>query len=409
MSRKTRAQQAQLAALHQTSTATVQEPFIVARVMTRTVAVTGTAVDTGINTRAVATPTVTVASPKSTGTTILRSVNIGGGSSYGHDDTVRADTIKIRRDTIVNWETNANVILEEGEIGLIMPKTQSLNQIEPLKCKIGDGIHTWAELPQQSWVSTAGIMPMESASGMLSIYDDSGSVIPSSQSLADMVQTILGLENSVYTVDLRLDTIDHGRTYEYNTGGPVTICWSSSRFDTPKVPSQVVYYRTGSRPEDNYEWPPVTPELAHGQFTDTYTPLGEITYGVRATVDSVETKTELGLDWVLPCYLGFAESGSTVADMTGSLIKIVTRNIGTNAKVTYELENSSGQAEYLTMCLPASMSFYQVRSNGIMVPLQDPEADTSITVGGTAQSYNIYRSANLIVTGSLPLDVYTVE
>ena len=381
MSRKTVAQQAQLASLHRTATEVEnQQPFIRAKFVTRTLKLATAGSNTG-------------------GT-------IGG---YGYDDTVRADTIKIRRDTIANWETNSNVVLEEGEIGLIMPKTQSLSQIEPLKCKIGDGMHTWAELPQQSWVSTAG-MSMEEASGMIPIYDGSGSVVPSSQSLAEMVDTILGLENSVYTIDLRLDTLDHSRTYEYASAtGSVTLVWSSSRYDEPKVPNQVIYYRTGSRPEDNYEWAPVTPLEAHGEWTDNYSPLGEVSYGIRATVDSIDTKTELGLHWVLPCYLGFSDSESMVDEMTGSLIKVVTRNIGTNAKTTYELNNSGTEARYLTMCLPADMEFYQARSNGIMVPLQDPVPDTSVEVGGVSQSYAVYRSANLINTGSLSLDVYTVD
>ena len=377
MKRKVRKQQGQIEAIHQTVTSTETEPFIRAKFVTRSLMA-------------------------------ARGIEAGGGGA-AYDDTVRADTIKIRRDTIAAWETNSGVVLEEGEIGLIMPKTQSLSMIEPLKCKIGDGVHTWAELPQQSWVSTAG-MSMASASGMIPVYDGSGSIVPSSQSLAEMVDTILGLENSIYTIDLLLGTIDGSRTYEYASAtGSVTLWWSSSRYDEPKVPTQVVYYRTGSNPADNYEWDPITPTEANGQWTDNYSPLGKITYGVRATVDSIDTKTELGLNWVLPCYLGFYDSGSTVEEMTGSLTKVVTENIGTNAKTTYELTNSYQTPEYLTMCLPTGMNFYQARSNGIMIPLQNPVADTSIIIEGVSQSYQIYRSANRLVPGSVFMDVYTED
>jgi len=51
-----------------------------------------------------------------------------------------ADKIQFRRDTAARW-ASVNPILLSGEIGLV---TDSEN-----KYKLGDGVHTWNELPLQ--------------------------------------------------------------------------------------------------------------------------------------------------------------------------------------------------------------------------------------------------------------------
>lgn len=48
-----------------------------------------------------------------------------------------SDRIQFRRDLAEHW-TSANVILLEGELGL---------ETDTGKCKIGDGVHAWNDLP----------------------------------------------------------------------------------------------------------------------------------------------------------------------------------------------------------------------------------------------------------------------
>ena len=319
-----------------------------------------------------------------------------------------ADTIKIRRDTLARWEQASNVVLEEGEIGLIMPKTQSLLQPEPIKCKIGDGVHTWAQLPQQSFVALAGTT-MPSASGNIAIYNDSGSVIPTTESLERIVESLKNLEESVFSLDVDFAPMVDG-VLEYDGVDDLLVFnWSASRFSDPKTPQQVTYYRTGSRASDVHRWDPAYPTEASGSWVDSYSVLGSVTYGMEVMVDYMVTKTEQDVTWVLPCYLGFFDSGSTVDFMKPYLTKIVTLGIGSKVGNTYTLENTSETPKYMTLCIPQNMVFQQIRSNGFEVPMQEAELDTSVEIGGQTRTYKIYRSAGQINPGTMVIDVYTAN
>lgn len=320
-----------------------------------------------------------------------------------------ADTIKIRRDTEARWQQASNIVLEEGEIGLIMPKTQSLTQPEPIKCKVGDGVHTWAQLPQQSWISLAGTT-MPSASGMIPVYNDSGSVVPTTESLARIVESLKNLEESVFSLDVAFDTgVEDVLEYD-GTDDLLTFHWTASRFDDPKVPQQVTYYRTGSRTSDYRRWDTEFPTEASGSWQDSYSALGSVTYGMEVMVDYMLTKVEDSVSWVLPCYLGFFDSGSSLAFMReNGLTKIVTSSIGSKAGNTYTLNNTAETPKYMTLCIPQNMTFQQIRSNGFEVPLQEPELDNSLVIGGSARTYKIYRSAGQINPGEMVIDIYTAS
>ncbi len=56
-----------------------------------------------------------------------------------------ADIIQHRRDTKANW-SKANPILMEGEIGYVID--------DPNLYKMGDGEHTWSELPYRGFDGT---------------------------------------------------------------------------------------------------------------------------------------------------------------------------------------------------------------------------------------------------------------
>ena len=320
-----------------------------------------------------------------------------------------ADTIKIRRDTEARWNQASNVVLEEGEIGLIMPKTQSLTQPEPIKCKIGDGIHTWNQLPQQSWVALSGTT-MPSASGMIPVYNESGSVVPTTESLARIVDSLKNLEESVFSLDVDF-SVSTGDILEYTgTDNLINFSWSASRFSDPKVPQQVTYYRTGSRTADYRRWDTEFPTEASGSWQDSYSALGSVTYGMEVMVDYMITKVEQDVSWILPCYLGFFDSGSTLAHMKDNgLTKVVTPSIGSKVGSTYILNNTSESPKYMTLCIPQNMTFQQTRTNGFEVPLQEPELEDSLVIGGSARTYKIYRSAGQVNPGEMIIDVFTVS
>lgn len=56
-----------------------------------------------------------------------------------------ATKIQMRRDTAANW-ASANPILMEGEMGLVMD--------DPNQYKIGDGVHSWNDLPLRGYTGT---------------------------------------------------------------------------------------------------------------------------------------------------------------------------------------------------------------------------------------------------------------
>lgn len=315
-----------------------------------------------------------------------------------------ADTIKIRRDTRERWE-QANVILDEAEIGLIVPRTQSLSD-GPVKCRIGDGIHAWLELPEQSFLTLGSLAP-ESASGMLPIYDGSGSLVPSSESLQKVRTEIDELDEAVYSPDLRLD-MNSDEFIEYKIlPDVVTFSWTASKFDEPAVPEQITYYRSGSDPADNHRWTAIVPEVASGSWSDQYSKIGTITYGIEMPIKNTVVKVERSITRHLASYYGLADGNTTAGTMAVQLNKVVTDNFGSEAGKRYTINGTLG-LKYLALVVPDYMPVVnEVRCNGIAVPMQDPVPD-SIYTGTVAQPYKVYRSVNQVLPGnSMIIDVYT--
>lgn len=56
--------------------------------------------------------------------------------------------IQFRRDTITGWNASSSIILSEGELGLEYPNSSFLlGTSDSIRFKLGDGVHTWTQLP----------------------------------------------------------------------------------------------------------------------------------------------------------------------------------------------------------------------------------------------------------------------
>jgi len=207
------------------------------------------------------------------------------------------------------------------------------------------------------------------------------------------------LENEVFPLEVDFN-INVSGIQEY-TGTPLskTLSWSVTRKDAAKVPSSIVIKQDGVTIEEI-----TAPTQAVGTKNVSINKVGVTSFVGTFIADNLTVNMEKNVTQVLPCYIGFYSSGANANTMKGSLIK----------KLVSSVEELSGTyTNYhtgynFTILIPDSMSISGITSSGFSVPMNTPVTDSSIVVGGYAQTYKIYRSASEtgINSGDMIVDIH---
>lgn len=159
---------------------------------------------------------------------------INGGNATSVDTT----KIILKNDTNENWESVKDdeiTVLDKGELGLEF-RTDGENQI--IKIKIGDGIHTWGELPYYEETFEEDFI-FTSQFGKY-IPDDTGSVsVPSrGKTMAQLLKDAYSTEDTDFDVTEPYITLSAGNSQGYK----------SYEVGTEVTPKYSIIFNPGSYP-----------------------------------------------------------------------------------------------------------------------------------------------------------------
>lgn len=167
----------------------------------------------------------------------------------------------------------------------------------------------------------------------------------------------------------------------------VTLSWTCKRKGVNKIPELVVI-KKGSTVLQT-----LTPSAASGTYATTVNELGNIAFTVEITADGMTKTATTTVSTVLASYVGFFTHGSS-ADantMKSSLTKKVVKSV---SSLTGTYSNDQNGKD-LVILVPATMTVNNITSSGFGVPYTLVNSnDTSITIGGTARSYKVYKSSS---------------
>lgn len=178
----------------------------------------------------------------------------------------------------------------------------------------------------------------------------------------------------------------------------VILTWGCKRDGVNKIPSRVVIKKDGVTVET------VSTPLSHtGTYGSTVNKLnastlvGDTVFTAEITADGLTEIASVTIRQVLPSYVGFYVSGATADAMKGSLTKKLV-NVVSGLSGTYTNDSNT---KYLTILVPNNLTIGtgKVSSSKVSIPMNPAVSDTSITVGGAARTYKVYRSVSTFNAG----------
>ncbi len=187
-----------------------------------------------------------------------------------------------------------------------------------------------------------------------------------------------------------------------------TLIWNTRIGDLLVAPDTVVIkqdddiiYELDQTAEPPYEHGSKTGDHCN-TFIEKY---GTTVFTIEATAEGMTKRSEIDINVVLSSFVGFYPSAeATLATMKSSLNAYTVDEVG-NLSGTYilgQLEPSS----YLTIAIPEEFTISEVTSSGFEIPMMDAVEDNTVTIGGRAVVYKVYRSVNKFEEGSVTIKVY---
>lgn len=203
-------------------------------------------------------------------------------------------------------------------------------------------------------------------------------------------------------------TVNVSNPQEY-TGSDkqVILGWSSKRDGALRLPTEVKIYKDSDLIERI-----VQPESATGLKVSAFNKLdssaliGDTVFSIEITADGMTKTASQTVRQVLPCYIGFySYSSSGIAEHADTIKNSLEKKVLSGVSGLSGTYNNLTSGDYLTILVPNNLTITKVTSSGFDVPMQHPMSDSSITVGGVARTYKIYRTASGINPGNMTIVV----
>lgn len=179
----------------------------------------------------------------------------------------------------------------------------------------------------------------------------------------------------------------------------VTLNWSVEKKGAGVVPSQVVIKK------DNIIIYADEPEGSSGSLQVVVNKSTK--FSIEATVNGKVYTASTSVTMILPSWVGFYVAGYTAEEMIGGARNNFVKKVVTGVSALSGTYTNDAAGKYLTIIVPDSRSYNitKVTSSGFDVPMQAAVSDSSIVIGGVAQSYKVYRNANPVNAGAMTIVV----
>lgn len=205
----------------------------------------------------------------------------------------------------------------------------------------------------------------------------------------NLAAAVAELQDEVFPLTVTLSKTG-GTTVEYTASAvSTTLTWKATRKGVDKVPSSVKITQGSSVLLDT------VPNSHTGTVSASVSSKGTTTFTLTVTADGMTKTATTTITRILPLYLGFSSKG-TLNSIKANLTKYVKTTFDASMNIT-----NSADGKYLVIALPDGKTIKSITSGGFDIPLSAVSADTSVKIGSTAQSYNVYYSVNPIAAGTM--------
>ena len=206
----------------------------------------------------------------------------------------------------------------------------------------------------------------------------------------NLAAAVAELQDEVFPLTVTLGK--SGNTTQEYTASAVstTLTWKATRKGKNKIPSSVKITQGNSVILNT------VPTSHTGTVSASVTSKGTTTFTLTVTADGMTKTATASITRILPLYAGFSSKGSTLNSIKGNLTKYVKTSFDDSMNIT-----NGADGKYLVVALPDGKTIKSITAGGFDVPMAAVTVDTSVRIGSTAQSYNVYYSANPIAAGTM--------
>lgn len=206
----------------------------------------------------------------------------------------------------------------------------------------------------------------------------------------NLAAAVAELQDEVFPLTVTLSKTG-STTVEYTDSAVrTTLTWKATRKGVNIVPSSVKITQDNSVVLDT------VPTSHTGTVTASVSSKGTTTFTLSVTADGMTRTATTTITRILPLYAGFSSKGSTLDSIKGNLTRYVKTSFDDSMNIT-----NGADGKYLVIALPDGKTIKSITAGGFDIPMAAVTVDTSVKIGSTAQSYNVYYSANPIAAGTM--------